>query len=185
MKSDAELVREARRDPEALGELYRRHVQRLHSWLQSQVSPQIACELTAETFAQAALSLRRFEDRGTGSASPWLFGIAKNLLRRYYERERVDRSARRRLGMREPTPTHDLELDRVDERDRAERMTPTLVAALATLPPGQRRALELRVIEELPYDEVASSLSCSEGAARIRVTRALGSLSERLKGAST
>jgi len=183
MKSDAELVREARRDPDALGELYRRHVERLHSWLRSQVSPQIACELTAETFAQAALSLRRFEDRGAGSASPWLFGIAKNLLHRYYERERVDRRARRRLGMREPT--HDLELDRVEERDRAERMTPTLVAALATLPPGQRRALELRVIEELPYDEVASSLSCSEGAARIRVTRALGSLSERLKGAST
>ena len=182
MKSDAELVREARRDPDALGELYRRHAPRLHSWLRSQVSPQIACELTAETFAEAALSLRRFEDRGAGSASPWLFGIAKNLLRRYFERERVDRKARRRLGM--PEPAHEPGLDRVEERDRAERMRPSLAAALATLPPGQRRALELRVIEELPYDQVASSLSCSEGAARIRVTRALGSLSERLKGAS-
>jgi RNA polymerase sigma-70 factor, ECF subfamily len=183
MKSDAELVREARRDPDALGELYRRHAERLHSWLRSQVSPQIACELTAETFAQAALSLRRFEDPGTGSASPWLFGIAKNLLRRYFERERVDRSARRRLGMPEAAPEVDVE--RIQERERAERMSPSLVAALATLPPGQRRALELRVIEELPYDQVASSLSCSEGAARIRVTRALGSLSQRLKGAST
>jgi RNA polymerase sigma-70 factor (ECF subfamily) len=183
MKNDAELIRDARRDPDALGELYRRHAERLHSWLRSQVSPQIACELTAETFAQAALSLRRFEDRGTGSASPWLFGIAKNLLRRYYERERVDRGARRRLGMPEAAP--ELDVERVQERERAERIRPSLVAALATLPPGQRRALELRVIEELPYDEVASSLSCSEVAARIRVTRALGSLSERLKGAST
>lgn len=182
MKSDAELVREARRDPDALGELYRRHAPRLYSWLRSQVSPQIACELTAETFAEAALSLRRFEDRGAGTASPWLFGIAKNLLRRYYERERVDRKARRRLGM--PDRAHEPGLDHVEERDRAERMRPSLAAALATLPPGQRRALELRVIEELPYDQVASSLSCSEGAARIRVTRALGSLSERLKGAS-
>jgi RNA polymerase sigma factor (sigma-70 family) len=173
MKSDAELVREARRDPEALAELYRRHAQRLHSWLRAQVSPQIACELTAETFAHP----------GGGSASPWLFGIAKNLLRRYYERERVDRRARRRLGM--PEVAHEPNLARVEERDRAERMRPSLVAALATLPPGQRRALELRVIQELPYDQVASSLSCSEGAARTRVTRALGSLSERLKGVST
>jgi RNA polymerase sigma-70 factor (ECF subfamily) len=78
----------------------------------------------------------------------------------------------------------DPNLARVEERDRAERMKPSLAAALAALPPGQRRALELRVIQELPYDQVASSLSCSEGAARIRVTRALGSLSERLKGAS-
>jgi RNA polymerase sigma factor (sigma-70 family) len=182
MKTDAELVREARRDPEALGELYRRHAERLHSWLRGKVEPHIACELTAETFAQAALSLRRFQDPGGGSASPWLFGIARNLLRRYYERERVDRSARRRLGM--PELPHDPELARIEERDRAERMRPSLVAALATLPPGQRRALELRVIEQLPYHQVASSLSCSEGAARIRVTRALGSLSERLKGAS-
>ena len=148
----------------------------------SQVSPQIACELTAETFAQAALSLRRFEDPGGGSASPWLFGIAKNLLRRYYDRERVHRSARRRLGM--PERQQDPNLARVEERDRAERMRPSLVAALSTLPPAQRRALELRVIQELPYDQVAESLACTEGAARIRVSRALGSLSERLKGVS-
>ena len=183
MRSDAELVREARRDPEALGELYLRHAERLHIWLRSQVSPQIACELTAETFAQAALSLRRYKDPGGGSASPWLFGIAKNLLRRYYERERVDNAARRRLGM--PAPGPDPNLARVEERDRAERLKPSLATALAALPPAQRRALELRVIQELPYDQVASSLSCSEGAARIRVSRALGSLSERLKGVST
>jgi RNA polymerase sigma factor (sigma-70 family) len=182
MKTDAHLIREARRDPEALGALYRRHAARVHSWLTGQVGQHVASELVAETFAQAALSLRRFRDPGDGSALPWLFGIAKNLLRRYYERERVDRSARARLGMRERVD--DPNLGRVEERDRAERMRPSLAAALATLPPGQRRALELRVIEELPYAQVASSLSCSEVAARIRVTRALGSLSARLKGVS-
>jgi RNA polymerase sigma factor (sigma-70 family) len=180
MRTDAQLIREARRDPEPLGELYRRHAPAIHSWLRRQVAPQIACELTAEVFAQAALSLRRFEDPGNGSAAPWLFGIAKNLLRRYFERERVDRAARRRLGMSESS--YDANLSRVEERDQAERVKPSLAAALATLPPGQRRALELRVLDELPYDQIASSLSCSEGAARIRVSRALGSLSERLKG---
>jgi RNA polymerase sigma-70 factor (ECF subfamily) len=183
MKTDARLIRDARRDPEALAELYRRHAERIHVWLRGQVAPHVAADVLAETFAQAALSLRRFRDPGDGSALPWLYGIAKNLLRRYWERERVDRSARARLGM--PETSYDADLGRQEERDRVERMRPGLVAALATLPPGQRRALELRVIEELPYAEVASSLSCSEGAARIRVTRALGSLSQRLKGAST
>jgi len=180
MKTDAQLIREARRNAEALGELYRRHATRIHAWLRGQTTPDVASELVAETFAQAALSLRRFQDPGDGSALPWLFGIAKNLLRRYYERERVDRSARVRLGM--PETVHEANLARVEERDRAERLRPSLAAALATLPPGQRRALELRVVEELPYDQVASTLSCSEVAARIRVTRALGSLSARLKG---
>ena len=68
MKSDAELVKEARRDPDALGELYHRHAERLHSWLRAQVPPQIACELTAETFAQAALSRDVNEDQSSRGA---------------------------------------------------------------------------------------------------------------------
>jgi len=51
--------------------------------------------------------------------------------------------------------------------------------------PGQLvgTGAELRIVDELSYEQVASSLECSEVAARIRVTRALGSLSRRLKGA--
>jgi hypothetical protein len=43
MKTDADLAREARRNPDALGELYRRHAEGLHSWIRSRVAPQIAC----------------------------------------------------------------------------------------------------------------------------------------------
>jgi RNA polymerase sigma factor (sigma-70 family) len=81
-------------------------------------------------------------------------------------------------------PAQETPLERVEERDRAERLRPALVAAPATLPATQRRALELRVIGGLPYEEVAGSLSCSEGAARVRVMRALDSLSAHVKGAS-
>ena len=181
MRSDAELIRAARRDPEAFGELYRRHAAAIHSWFCAQVDRDAAAELTAETFAQAAISLRRFRDRMGGSALPWLFGIAKNLLRRYFERDRIERSGRERLHM--PSP-HEPDLARIDELDRARRLRPTLASALATLPSGQRRALEMRVLEERAYGEIATSLACSEVAARIRVARALGTLARRLKGAA-
>jgi RNA polymerase sigma factor (sigma-70 family) len=181
VKTDAQLITQARRDPDALAELYRRHAERIHAWLRSRTSPAAAADLTAETFAAAALSLRRFRDEAEGSALPWLFGIARNLLNRSLERDRVETRARRRLGMQ----VRPLEqpLERIEERDRAERLRPALAAALATLPATQRRALELRVIDELPYEQVAASLSCSEGAARVRVMRALDSLSHRVKGA--
>jgi RNA polymerase sigma factor (sigma-70 family) len=181
MKTDAQLIKQARRDSEALGELFRRHAPSVHRWLAARTSVSIASELTAETFAQAALSLRSFRDEANGSAAPWLHGIARNLLRRSYERERVETAARRRLRM--PVEAEDAELGRVEERDRAQRLEPSLAAALADLPATQRRALELRVVDELPYTEVAATLSCSEVAARIRVTRALSTLSRRLKGA--
>ncbi len=81
MWTDAELILAARRDPEAFAELYRRHVEALYRFFRARVPHDAAGELTAETFAQAALSLRRFRDVAGGSAAPWLFGIARNLLR--------------------------------------------------------------------------------------------------------
>src|SRR5205809_1113977 len=67
VKTDAQLIKQAKRDPEALGELFRRHAPTVHRWLAGRTSAAIASELTAETFAQAALSLRRFRDDADGS----------------------------------------------------------------------------------------------------------------------
>jgi RNA polymerase sigma factor (sigma-70 family) len=181
VKTDAQLISEARRDPEALAELFRRHAIRIHRWLETRTSAAAAADLTAETFAQAALSLRRFRDESDGSATPWLFGIARNLLHRSLEHDRVETRARKRLGM--PVDSHEPDLARIDERDRAARLEPVLATALESLPETQRRALELRVVDELPYERVAASLGCSQTAARIRVVRALGSLSRLMKGA--
>lgn len=180
MKTDAQLIHEARNDPDAFAELYRRHVASVHRWFRARTPESIALDLTAETFAQAALSLRRFRDQSAGSAAPWLYGIARNLLGRYAEQERVETRARRRLGV---SVSFDDDLERVDESDRATRLRPTLASALATLPATQRDAVRLRVVAELPYDEVARELGCTTLAARLRVLRGLGSLSRALKGA--
>ena len=180
MKTDAQLIHDARNDADAFAELYRRHAASIHRWFRRRTPESVAVDLTAETFAQAALSLRRFRDLADGSASPWLYGIAKNLLRKYAEQERVDARARIRLGVRIHA---DDELDNVDERERATRLRPALRAALATLPPAQREAVRLRVVDDLPYERVASELGCTPLAARLRVLRGLGSLNRALKGA--
>jgi RNA polymerase sigma-70 factor (ECF subfamily) len=183
MKTDAQLIAAARRDPGAFAELYERHARAIDSFLRARAPGQEASELTAETFARAALSLRRFRDEAGGSALPWLYGIARNLLRDYYERARVETRARERLGM--PIQHYDLGIDEAGERIDAQRVAPALRAALGTLPAAQRRAVELRVLDELPYAEVGRSLGCSPLAARIKVSRALGALSRIMEGAVT
>ena len=70
--------------------------------------------------------------------------------------------------------------ERVDERMAAAAMAPALAVAVDGLPPDQRRALELRVVDQLPYEEVAGRLGCSENAARLRVSRALRALTVEL-----
>jgi RNA polymerase sigma factor (sigma-70 family) len=183
MKTDAELITEARTDPDSFGELYRRHAGAVYSWFRARSGDRLAGELTAETFAQAALSLRRFRDEANGSALPWLYGIARNLFRRSCERERVEASARRKLGM--PIRSYELDVDGVAERAGAAQYSPVLAAALEQLSRPQRDALELRVVRELSYGDVADSLGCTPVAARLRVMRALASLSRALKGAES
>jgi RNA polymerase sigma factor (sigma-70 family) len=181
-KTDAQLIREARDEPEAFAELYRRHARAIHSWLAARTGSSVAVELTAETFAQAAVSLARFRDRCGGSAAPWLHGISKNLLRRYLEKERIETRARRRLGVE--TRAYD-DLDRVEERARVEQVRPRLVPALAALPASQRDAVRLHVVEDLPYAAVASRLGCTEVAARLRVMRGLNGLARAINQGGT
>ncbi len=147
MKTDAQLIKEARTNADAFAELYERHVRSVHAWFRTRVEPASAMDLTAETFAQAAGGLRRFRDESDGSAGPWLFGIAKNLHRRFLERRRVETVGRRRLGM--PLVTYAGDFDETDERVSAEARAPQLHAAVNGLPKGQREALELRVVGDL------------------------------------
>src|SRR3954452_87450 len=95
-QTDAELLRAA--EPAAFGELYERHVRTVYRWL-ARRGEDVAADLTAETFAQAWLSRRRFRDRRDGSAAPWLLGIAQNVWRESLRKDRVEARARERLGL--------------------------------------------------------------------------------------
>ena len=62
----------------------------------------------------------------------------------------------------------------------ASSMGPALYHAVSGLPSEQRAALELRVVQQLSYDEVSRKLGCSQNAARLRVSRALRTLTLEL-----
>ena len=155
----------------------------VRSWFQRQTGSDAASlDLTAETFAQAWHASRRFRDLAGGSGAPWLFGIARNLLRQYHKHNRIESAARERMGLPSTWDVCD-DYERVDERIAAKSLAPRLRHAVSALPTEQQRALELRVVQQLDYDEVAGELGCSQNAARLRVSRALRSLGMQLQGA--
>jgi RNA polymerase sigma-70 factor, ECF subfamily len=171
-RTDAELIEAAASEVSAFGELYRRHASIVHGWFRRRLE-WAAADLAAETFAQAWLSRRSFRDEADGSALPWLLGIARNVARESARRNEVESRARRRLGL----PT-DLAAD--DGYAAVEdRLSPSaaLADALEMLPQHEREALELRVVDELPYADVAVRLGVRPAAARLRVSRALRRLS--------
>jgi len=170
-RTDAELLHAARSDPAAFGEIYQRHAPVVFRWLERRAR-HLAVDLTAETFAQAWLSRRRFRDRRGGSAVPWLLGIAQNVLNESLRRDRVEAKARTRLGL--PLEIGADDLEHVDARLSR---NVALNAAVEALPEHERAALQLRVGEDLTYDEVARRLTIRPAAARLRVSRALRRLS--------
>jgi RNA polymerase sigma factor (sigma-70 family) len=75
-----------------------------------------------------------------------------------------------------------LEIDAADERLSAEQARRELRHALGDLTVDQRRALELRVIGDMRFSEVAARMSTTEPTARMRVMRALRTMRTGMSG---
>jgi RNA polymerase sigma factor (sigma-70 family) len=171
-ESDAQIISRSVVDPNAFSDLYDRHAEALLRFFVRRTGcGQTAADLTAETFAQAFASRHRFRDVGAPGRA-WLWTIADRQLSRYIRREQVATRARARLGVA-PIQLDDDDLERVERMADLPRLREHLTGALATLPAQQADAVQLRVVEGLPYPEVARRLVCTEGAARVRVSRAL------------
>jgi RNA polymerase sigma factor (sigma-70 family) len=140
-----------------------------------------AADLMAETFAGAYLGRRRFRGSTVEEARAWLFGIARRRFAMYVRRGKAERRALRRLGLERPQLVEG-EAARIEELAGLEAMRGTLAEHLNRLGPAQRAALELRVVRELSYPDVANRLGISEQAARARVSRALKALGSALDG---
>jgi RNA polymerase sigma factor (sigma-70 family) len=143
--------------------------------------PEAAADLMAETFAKAYLGRRRFRGSTEEEARAWLFGIARRRFAMYVRRGKAERRALGRLGLERPQLVEG-EYARIEELAGLDAMRGTLAEHLDRLAPAQRSALELRVVRELPYPDVAHRLGISEQAARARVSRALRALGAALDG---
>ena len=141
--------------------------------------PHLALDLAAETFAQAFLARHRFSGSPDPDGRAWLFTIAKRQLSRYYRRGRAELKAIERLGIERVQPGV-AELERVEQLAALGQARETLARGLTALSEDQRLALRLRVVDELPYREVARQLGVSEQAARARVSRSLRAFSRAL-----
>jgi RNA polymerase sigma factor (sigma-70 family) len=169
---DVELIVRSWDEPEAFGLVFERHAETLLGYFARRtMDPEAAAELTAETFAQAFASRRRFRDHGLGAIG-WLYGIARHQLGRFLRTGAVDARARKRLGMPEREVSAE-DYERIEEMIDFEQVGRAIGQAFSTLSEEQREALTLRVIEGRPYREVAAQLRCSEETARARVSRGL------------
>lgn len=177
---DAALLVASLTDPSAFATFYRRNLDTVLGFFYRRTGcAQTSADLAAETFAQALASLPRYRPE-RGPATAWLIGIARNQLRHYLRRRRTAHAARVRLGLPARVELHDDEQHAIEDRFDAELRREPLAEAWAQLSPSMAQAVRLRVVEGLAYREVAARLGCSEGAARVRVSRGLSRLADAM-----
>ncbi len=172
--TDEELL--ASHDTEAFGVFYDRHVRTLLGYFQRRTGdPQVAADLTAETFASAIVAQERYEATGA-PALAWLYQIAARRLVDYQRRGAVQRKLQRALAMERPRLSgEDEEMIRLLADDAA-------LSLLSELPSEQREAITAHVVGGEAYAELAAAGQTSEAAVRQRVSRGLGTLRRRMGG---
>lgn len=167
--------------PEGFVALYRRESKLVLRFCARRVlDAETAVDLCAETFAQAFRSRGTFKGASEQEARAWLITIARRQVARYLKKGELDRRARDAIGLQTPRLVPG-EAEEIEREAALEPLKTALAEELKRLGVDQREALRLRVIEERPYPEVASSLGVSEATARARVSRGLRALAAALE----
>jgi len=185
---DAELMRRVSNgDEPAFSELYQRHQGGLYRFaLHMLGKPEPAADAGQETFLTLIRQAKKF-DREKGAAAAFLYGIARNHIRKIYEKERryvpFSSDGRdgdgRELGAAEGTAASDAES--VLEGLERSQVIAMMRAVVLTLPDHYREIVTLCDLEGRSYEDSAVLLQCPVGTVRSRLNRARSMLLEKLR----
>jgi RNA polymerase sigma factor (sigma-70 family) len=174
------LLVQSQRDLERFADFYDAYYDRALSFLVRRVfDPELAFDLLSETFAKALERRHQFRGDSPEQEQAWLFSIARTEISHYWRSGKIERAAIKRFAISMPT-LNPAETERIEALAGLSALGDALATALAELPADQRRAVELRVIEELSYPELAKVLGVSEPTARARVSRGLRTLARAM-----
>lgn len=160
----------------AFCDLLRRHSQVIHAYLARRGGRDAADDLLGDVLLRAYAARLRYDERWP-DPRPWLYGIARNVLREHWRRNGQGGAVPARLAVSEdPWPDVDSRLDAVARRADLRR-------ALDRLADGDREVLLLVTWEGLTPAEAA--LGIPSGTARSRPHRARAIMRQLLASEAT
>lgn len=168
---DARLAYQARADPEAFAELYRRHVRSIYRYhLAHTGDVKDAEDLTSQTFMAALEGIRSY--RGTGPYITWLIGIASRKRALFFRRNRPEVP----LDVALHIPTPGLPTDKAAAR---RLQMDQILGALRNISQDRAEALILCFFSGLSFTEAGVVLGKSEAAVKMLISRGLQDLRTR------
>lgn len=183
MQDDLLIHRAAKGDEAAFEQLLTQHEKSVYSLcLRMTGNPDDAMDVSQEVFLRVWRNLGSYQF--DAAFSTWLFRIASNacidFLRAKKRRNDVS------LTMEDENDGEEKELSVPDpellpeEQLLAKEQQQAVLRAMDALPPDHREILQLRVIENLPYEEIADILGVKVGTVKSRLARARNLLRKNL-----
>lgn len=168
---DAHLAQQARADPEAFAELYRRHVRSIYRYhLAHTGNVKDAEDLTSQTFMAALEGIRSY--RGTGPYITWLIGIASRKRALFFRGHKPEVPLDAALHILASGPPTDKAAARRLQMEQ-------ILGALRTLSQERVEALILCFFSGLSTKDAGLVLGKSETAIRMLISRGLQDLRTR------
>ena len=175
------LVRRAQSgDAEAFGELYDRYATVVHRYISYRVSsPQLAEDLTSETFLRALRRIGSFTWQGR-DVRAWLVTIARNLVADHYKSSRY----RFELTVGDISDVSDTGPVQVTDSPEGEVLAgltnAVLLTAVTRLSAEQQECVVLRFLQGMSVAETALIMGKNDGAIKALQYRAVRSLARLL-----
>ena len=167
--ADGDLLAMAGSEPEAFGELFKRHSRSVYAFCARRTGNlDLAEDLTSVVFMEAFRRRRTLKLSNT-SALPWLFGVANNVVRN------ADRSLRRYRSAldRIPVPANGMSSEEdAMERLRAQEALASALEAMSALRQGEQDVVLLVLWSEFSYADAATALGIPVGTVRSRLASA-------------
>ena len=168
---DARLAQQARTDPQAFAELYRRHIRSIYRYHLAHTGDiKDAEDLTSQTFMAALEGIRSF--RGTAPYITWLIGIASRKRALFFRGKKPQVPLDAALHLPYPGIPTDKAAARRLQMDQ-------IFAALRTISQDRAEAIILCFFSELSTAEAGLVLGKSEAAIRMLLSRGLHDLRTR------
>jgi RNA polymerase sigma-70 factor, ECF subfamily len=166
---EEQQIEAAKRDPDALSVLYRRHYATIHRFVSRRVATSHDVnDIVSDVFLTMVQSLPRFRWTGAPFQS-WLFRIATS---------QISRWVRKRKWTRFWAPFED-QIVGSQERTESE-LVRRLRKALLELPTKYQHTLSLFYLEDLPIKSIAEILDVEQGTVKARLSRGRQLLKEKL-----
>ena len=183
--SEEQLIRRAQQgDNGAFEELLLLHQKKVYNLcLRMSANPDDALDLSQEAFLRAWRSLGQYQFEA--NFSTWLFRLTSNICIDFLRRKK----RRQEISLTESYDDSDegAELSVPDAQPGPEQQAMTnetkieLARAMEQLSPEHREILQLRVIEDLQYEQIADILGVRVGTVKSRLARARLSFRKILK----